>query len=69
MTGASGQKRVPVKFLSAYEFLLPPTHEQERILVKLDAALSKLERAGSAAQRATERLRQYRTAVLMPLSH
>ncbi len=27
MAGASGQKRVPVKFLSAYEFLLPPTRE------------------------------------------
>ena len=64
MTGASGQKRVPAKFLADYMFLLPPTREQERIVAKLDVALSKLERAESAAQRAQVRLRRYRAAVL-----
>lgn len=64
MTGASGQKRVPKNYLVNREFLLPPTREQERIIAKLDAALLKLERAGIAAQRATERLKYYHSAVL-----
>jgi len=44
--------------------LLPPTREQERIVAKLDAALSGLERAEKAARRAQERLQRYRAAVL-----
>jgi len=64
MTGASGQKRVPSQYLLNYEFWLPPTHEQERVVAKLDASLSKLERAEMAAHRAQERLKRYRIAVL-----
>ncbi|HEV2417043.1 MAG TPA: restriction endonuclease subunit S [Terriglobia bacterium] len=64
MTGASGQKRVPANYLFTHEFRLPPTREQERIVVKLDAAVSKLKRAGIAAHRAQERLKRYRAAVL-----
>jgi type I restriction enzyme, S subunit len=64
MAGASGQKRVPAHYLLTHEFLLPPTREQERIVAKLDAALSRLERAEIAAHRAQQRLKRYRAAVL-----
>src|SRR5580658_4740387 len=64
MAGASGQKRVPANYLRTHEFSLPPTREQERIVAKLDAALSRLERARIAAHRAQERLKRYRAAVL-----
>jgi restriction endonuclease S subunit/predicted ATPase len=64
MTGASGQKRVPANYLFTHEFLLPPTREQGRIVAKLDAASSKLERAEIAAHRAQERLGRYRAAVM-----
>lgn len=64
MAGASGQKRVPSNYLFTHEFPLPPTAEQERIVAKLDAAISKLERAKTAANRAQKRLKRYRGAVL-----
>lgn len=64
MTGAVGQKRVPADYLFTHEFLLPPTREQERIVVKLDATLLRLEQATKAARRAQERLQRYRAAVL-----
>jgi len=64
MTGASGQKRVPANYLITHEFWLPPTCEQRRIVAKLDASFSKLERAETAAHRAQERLTNYRTTVL-----
>jgi type I restriction enzyme, S subunit len=64
MAGASGQKRVPANYLLTHEFSLPPTPEQERIVAKLDAASSRLERAEIAAHRAQERLKRYRAAVL-----
>jgi type I restriction enzyme, S subunit len=44
--------------------LLAPTHEQERIAAKLNAALSSVRRAETAARRAQERLRRYRVSVL-----
>jgi type I restriction enzyme, S subunit len=64
MTGAVGQKRVPANYLFTHELLLPPTPEQERIVAKLDAALSGLERAAKASRRAQERIKRYRAAVL-----
>jgi type I restriction enzyme S subunit len=64
MSGASGQKRVPANYLSTHEFLLPPLPEQERIVEKLDATLSGVERAETAARRARERLKRYRSVVL-----
>ena len=65
MSGAVGQKRVPANYLFNYEILLPPTHEQERIVAKLDAALSGLERAEIVARRALERIQRYRYAVIL----
>ena len=45
--------------------LLPPTGEQARIVAKLNAALSSVERAETAARRAHGRLQRYRAAVLL----
>ncbi len=44
--------------------LLPPTREQERIVTKLNAALSRIANAEKVAQRAYERVHRYRAAVL-----
>jgi type I restriction enzyme S subunit len=64
ITGASGQKRVPINYLSHLDFWLPPVNEQRRIVAKLDASLSRIERGKAAARRAEERLKRYRAAVL-----
>jgi predicted ATPase len=64
MTGASGQKRVPANYLITREFLLPPTREQARIVAKLDAAITRLERAEVVSRRAQERIKKYCAAVL-----
>lgn len=64
MTGVVGQKRVPLNYLANHEFLLPPTREQERIVAKLGAALSGVDRAESAVRRAQVRLHRYRAAVI-----
>jgi type I restriction enzyme, S subunit len=64
MSGAVGQKRVPASYLRAHEFPLPPTNEQHRIVAKLDAALSRLERAEAIIRRAQGRVQRYRISVL-----
>ena len=48
----------------AQPILLPPTREQERIVSKLSAAFSGVEKAETATRRARERLQRYRNAVL-----
>ena len=61
----SGERpRVDFEKLSSFPILLPPTAEQERIVAKLNSALSRTERAETAVRRAQERLRRYRDAVL-----
>jgi type I restriction enzyme S subunit len=61
----SGERpRVDFEKLARFPILMPPLREQERIVAKLDTALSGLERAQKAARRAHERLPLYRDAVL-----
>jgi restriction endonuclease S subunit/energy-coupling factor transporter ATP-binding protein EcfA2 len=61
----SGERpRVDFAKLSSFPILLPPIAEQERIVTKLNAALSQTRRAETAARRAQERLKRYRAAVL-----
>lgn len=48
----------------AQPILLPSTAEQERIVDKLNAALSGMQRAETVARRAQEHLKRYREAVL-----
>src|ERR1019366_9722092 len=56
----SGERpRVDFGKLSSFSILLPPTAEQERIINRLNAALSGVERAGKASRRALERLQRY----------
>jgi restriction endonuclease S subunit/predicted ATPase len=55
---------VRARDIFAQPILLPPTSEQERIVSKLSAAFSAIERAETAARRAQVRLQLYRTAVL-----
>jgi len=56
--------RVDFEKLSRFPVLLPPTAEQDRIVAKLDASLSGIDRAEAAMRRAGKRLQHYRTAVL-----
>jgi type I restriction enzyme S subunit len=61
----SGERpRVDFEKLSHFAILLPPLAEQERIVAKLNAAFSRVERAETAARRAQERLHRYGVAVL-----
>jgi type I restriction enzyme S subunit len=48
----------------AQPILVPPTSEQERIVTKLNAASSAVQRAETATIRALDRLRRYRAGVL-----
>lgn len=56
--------RVDFEKLSSFPILLPPTAEQDRIVTRLNAALSGVQRAEMASHRAQERLKRYRDAVL-----
>lgn len=61
----SGERpRVDFEKLSSFPILLPPTAEQDRIVDKLNAALSGIQRAETATLRAQERLKRYRAAIL-----
>ena len=61
----SGERpRVDFEALSHFPMLLPPSAEQERIVAKLNVLLTKVRRAEMATQRAQERLKRYRAAVL-----
>jgi type I restriction enzyme S subunit len=61
----SGERpRVDFEKLSRFQILLPPIAEQERIVAKLNVALSAVQRAERSAIRAQERLQTYRAAVL-----
>jgi len=61
----SGERpRVDFKKLSSFNFLLPPTAEQTRLVEKLTTTLSKLRSAEQAATRGLERVGHYRTSIL-----
>jgi type I restriction enzyme S subunit len=61
----SGERpRVGFEKLSDFQVLLPPLAEQARIVAKLRAAFSSVDRAETAARRAQKRLGRYRSAVL-----
>ncbi|MEI7911945.1 MAG: AAA family ATPase [Verrucomicrobiota bacterium] len=56
--------RVDFDKLASFPYPLAPTAEQDRIVAKLDAMLSRLAAGEAAAQRALKRLESYRAAVL-----
>lgn len=58
------RKRISRGNLATIPLPVPPTPEQERIVTKLDALLSRAAAGEAAARRAQERLKRYRAAVL-----
>lgn len=64
MTGAVGQKRVPTAFLSDHAFPLPPAREQLRIVAKIEALFSELDKAVESLTLARAQLKTYRQALL-----
>lgn len=65
VSGVGGSlMRVRPIVVERYPFPLAPTAEQERIVAKLDAMLSRIAAGESAARRALERLDCYRATVL-----
>jgi type I restriction enzyme S subunit len=65
VSGVGGSlMRVNARVVSQFPVNLPPSAEQERIVAKLDAILSRIGAGEAAAQRALTRLKHYRTAVL-----
>jgi type I restriction enzyme S subunit len=65
VSGVGGSlMRVRPAIVEKYPIMLAPTHEQERIVAKLDALLSRIAAGEAAARRALERLKRYRAVVL-----
>jgi type I restriction enzyme, S subunit len=64
LQSGSSYPAVRDKDVFAQPIRLAPTREQERIVAKLDALLSRLSAGEAAARRALDRLQRYRAAVL-----
>jgi type I restriction enzyme, S subunit len=64
LQSGSSYPAVHARDVFAQQILLPPTREQERIVTKLNAAFSAVQRAETAAIRALDRLQRYRAGVL-----
>ncbi len=64
LQSGSSYPAVRAQDVFAQQILLPPTREQERIIAKLNAAFSAVQRAETAANRALDRLQRYHSGVL-----
>ena len=64
MTGAVGQRRVPAPWLSKVSIPLPPEKEQERIVKKIEALFSELDKGIESLKTAREQLKVYRQSLL-----
>ena len=64
MTGAVGQKRVPLAFLQQSELPLPPINEQHRIVAEIEKQFSRLDEAVANLQRVKANLKRYTATVL-----
>jgi type I restriction enzyme S subunit len=64
MTGAAGQKRVPVDFIKNYLVALPPVEEQGAILEHMDCEMGKLDQPIARAKQEIELIREYRTRLI-----
>jgi len=64
MTGAVGQKRVPAAYLSGRDIPVPPSDIQRRIVDKIEALFSELDKGIESLKTAREQLKIYRQAVL-----
>ncbi len=64
MTGAVGQKRVPVSFIAESKIPLAPFGEQKRIVAEIEKHFSRLDEAMASLKRAKANLKRYKAAVL-----
>lgn len=64
MTGAVGQKRVPVSILSDHEIPLPPLNEQRRIVEKIEAMFERIDKGVENLRGAKATLALYRQSLL-----
>jgi type I restriction enzyme S subunit len=64
MTGAVGQKRVPLLFLEQARIPLPPSEQQKRIVAEIEKQFSRIEEAVANLKRVKANLKRYKVAVL-----
>lgn len=64
MTGAVGQKRVPVAHLEQCEVPLPDLEEQRRIVAEIQKQFSRLDEAAANLRRVAAKLKRQKAAVL-----
>jgi len=64
MTGAVGQKRVPLAFLEQSQIPLPEFSEQRRIVAEIEKQFSRLDEAVAGIQRVKANIKRYKAAVL-----
>jgi type I restriction enzyme, S subunit len=64
MSGAVGQRRVTTHYLAGCEIPIPPTNEQQRIVIKIEAFFSELDKGIESFKTAREQLKIYRQALL-----
>lgn len=64
MTGAVGQKRVPVDFIKTSSIPVAPPNEQKRIVAEIEKQFSRLDEAVAALKRIKANLKRYKASVL-----
>jgi type I restriction enzyme S subunit len=64
MTGAVGQRRVPMPYLAQCEIPIAPTNEQRRIVAKIEELFSELDKGVETLTAARAQLKAYRQSVL-----
>lgn len=64
MTGAVGQRRVPIDFIAKSRIPLPPLAEQKRIVAKIEELFSELESGEESLRVARRQLGVYRQSLL-----
>ncbi len=64
MTGAVGQRRVPIDFIAQSAIPLPPLAEQKRIVAKIEELFSELDAGEESLRRARRQLGVYRQSLL-----
>lgn len=64
MTGAVGQRRVPMPYLARHPIPVPPALEQQRIVAKIEELFSELDKGVKSLTTAREQLDLYRLVIL-----
>lgn len=64
MSGAVGQRRVTMPYLSTCKIPVPPTAEQHRIVAKIEELFSELDQGVASLKTAREQLKVYRQSLL-----